>query len=229
LQDVVWGARRETIPGTPVVSVGDVPLLTESLRGLNRRQFCLRLIPELSNLTRSPDWPTFWANLVDWRRRELPGPDTVMARLGETVRVRCEISARRTESGEQPPVQVQHDGLTPAAPVVSCRCPDGGERNYPVHQGVAFIEPRQLGLHEIRFEQQRWTVAVNMLQRSESDLRKCGTGRFGQWVSEEILRRHYYDTGWAFLLLAVGLLLVHGWLVWRLESRPRQDQASSAR
>lgn len=227
LQDVVWGARREPIPGTPILSVGDVPLLTEILRGLNRRQFCLRVIPKLSNLTRTPDWPIFWANLVDWRRRELPGPDTVMARIGETVRVRCEITASRTERGEPSPVQ--HAAPTPAVPVVTCRWPNGGERHYAVHQGVAWIELRQLGLHEIRFQQQRWTVAVNMLQRSESDLRKCSTGRFGQWVSEEILRRYYYDTGWAFLLLAIGLLLVHGWLVWRMESRPRHDQAGGAR
>jgi hypothetical protein len=206
LQGAIWGARREAIEGTPIVSVGDVPLLTETLRGLNRRHFRLRLIPELSNLHRVPDWPILWTNLMDWRRRELPGPETVSARIGEVLRVRCDASAKFAGSADK-------------APVIVCRLPDGNETEYPVRQGVAFVPLQRLGVYEITDGSRHWKIGANMLQPGESDLRRCARGQWGQWLDEEILRRHYRDTSWAFLLVALGLLIAHSWLVWRWESQ----------
>ncbi len=206
LQGAIWGARREAIEGTPIVSVGDVPLLTETLRGLNRRHFRLRLIPELSNLLRVPDWPILWTNVIDWRRRELPGPETVSARIGEVLRVRCEPFAKFVGSADK-------------APVIVCRLPDGSETAYPVRQGVAFVPLPRLGVYEITDGSRHWKIAVNMLQPEESDLRRCARGQWGEWLDEEILRRHYRDTSWAFLLVALGLLIAHSWLVWRWESQ----------
>jgi hypothetical protein len=213
LQDVVWGASRQPLEGTPIVLVGDVPLVTESTRVGNRRHLRLRIIPELSNWPHSPDWPIFWANLVYWRRSELPGLESAHGRLGEVLRVRAHLAKRSQQSAD--------------AAWVTCRFPDGSEERYPLQQGWAFLPLRQLGVHEVIAGEERWPFAVNMTNPAESDLRNCATGRWGEWVNEEILRDHYQDTGWAFLLTALGLLLLHGWLVWRGELRQQAHSSLS--
>src|SRR5262249_37166209 len=43
-----------------------------------------------TNLIRAPDWPILISNLVDMRRRSLPGPDRWNYRIGEWIRVRLE-------------------------------------------------------------------------------------------------------------------------------------------
>jgi hypothetical protein len=97
--------------------------------------------------------------------------------------------------------------------------PDGNETEYPVRQGVAFVPLQRLGVYEITDGSRHWKIGVNVLQPGESDLRRCARGQWGQWLDEEILRRHYRDTSWAFLLVALGLLIAHSWLVWRWESQ----------
>ncbi|MCS7167442.1 MAG: BatA and WFA domain-containing protein [Gemmatales bacterium] len=199
LLDVIWGSRRDRLEGIPIITVADIPLVTETVHGWERRHLRLRLIPELTTWPRSPDWPIFWANLVHWRRSEFPGPATVHARLGDVLRMR---SGRHTDtsSGES---------------FVRCRFPDGREERFVVRNRQAFVPLRQLGVHEILVGEQTWLVAVNMSNRAESDLRSRASGRWGQWHNEEILRQDYRDLTWVFLLAALAVLLLHGWLAHR--------------
>lgn len=206
LQDVIWGARRELLEGTPLVTVGDVPLISEAVRGGNRRHLRIRLVPELTTWWRSPDWPIFWANLVYWRRSELPGPETAHGRLGEVLRVRAERIGSSSEGADNPSS-------------VQCRLPDGTEERHALQGGWAYIPLQHLGVHEIIAGEQRWPLAVNMVNRAESELRQCRSGRWGEWRDEEILRRDYRDISWGFLLVALAVLAFHGWLVWRTEAK----------
>ncbi|MCS7015502.1 MAG: BatA domain-containing protein [Gemmatales bacterium] len=207
LRDVVWGAGRAPIEGIPIISVGSIPVLTETVRGWDRRHLRVRLVPELSTWPRSPDWPIFWANVVHWRRSHLPGPERVNARLGEVLRVRTTpLSASSSQNTED---------------FVLCRLPTGVEEKFPVRQSEAFIPLRHLGAHEIVLAGQRWPVAVNMLHRSESDLRSRATGRWGHWVTDDVMRQDYRNLSSFFLLAALAVLLLHGWLVYR--SQPQHQ------
>ena len=84
LDGVVWTADpKATMPGMPLISAGDLPLLSEEIQG-TRRVFHLNILWNQSSLQRSPDWPILLANLADIRRRELDGPRTTNIAVGET-------------------------------------------------------------------------------------------------------------------------------------------------
>jgi hypothetical protein len=84
LDGVVWTADPEAVmPGTPLISAGDLPLLSEELQG-TRRVFHLNILWNQSSLQRSPDWPILLSNLAVLRRRELDGPRTTNIAVGET-------------------------------------------------------------------------------------------------------------------------------------------------
>jgi hypothetical protein len=58
-------------------------------------------------------------------------------------------------------------------------------------------------------------VAVNALSRDESDLHECASGRWGDWLDETSLRLEYQSVSWALLLLALGVVSLHLFLVSR--------------
>ncbi|GBD37285.1 hypothetical protein HRbin36_02416 [bacterium HR36] len=215
LQDVVWGARREPLEGAPIITVGDVPLVSEQSRSLSRRHLRVRLVPDLTTWPNSPDWPIFWANLIHWRRSEFSGPTSAHGRLGEIMRVHMDPHTAATAGAD-------------SKSVVICRQPDGGEERFVSQHGLAFIPLRQLGPHEIIAGEQRWPLAVNMVNRAESDLRSCKQGRWGQWLNDEILRRNYRETSWGFLLAVLVLLGIHSWLLWHGRGRLHRELASSS-
>src|SRR5262249_33263449 len=73
LGGVVWGAGKSTaLAGTPVITAGDVPLLTDVERA-GRHDLRLRLRPDLSTLQESPNWPILIWNLLNWRAQVAPG------------------------------------------------------------------------------------------------------------------------------------------------------------
>lgn len=83
LDGVVWSASPEVrLPGLPLVSAGDLPLLTEEELG-GRRVFHANLDWSRSSLQRTPDWPILLHNLAQLRRQELAGPRTTNIAMGE--------------------------------------------------------------------------------------------------------------------------------------------------
>ncbi len=88
LEGVVWSADPElTLSGVPLVSAGNLALVTETLVG-GDRAIRLNLDPKRSSLTRSPDWPVFLTNLVNLRRDELPGSTRTNVAIGEAFEYR---------------------------------------------------------------------------------------------------------------------------------------------
>jgi hypothetical protein len=59
------------------------------------------------------------------------------------------------------------------------------------------------------------SVAVNALSRDESDLRECASGRWGDWLDEASMRLEYRSVAWILLLLALGVVTIHLFLVSR--------------
>ena len=88
LDGVVWSASPDVaLPGLPLISAGNRPLLTEE-RDESRLLFHLNLDAARSSLQRSPDWPILLDNLAELRRRELDGPERTSLAIGESFRFR---------------------------------------------------------------------------------------------------------------------------------------------
>lgn len=83
LDGVIWSrSPAVSLSGAPLVSAGNTPLITEEHEA-GRRAFRFDIDLEKSTLHRSPDWPILLANLVEMRRRELPGPLRTSLGVGE--------------------------------------------------------------------------------------------------------------------------------------------------
>jgi hypothetical protein len=199
LQGVVWGAgKAEQFPGTPVITAGNVPLLTAAGQS-DRHEIRLRIRPDLSTLPESPNWPILFWNLVQWRASAEPGLTRVNIRLGEDTALTVPTPRENVQIVE----------------------PSGGTRSLAVQGRRVTIRPESVGAHQIRAGEDRHPFAVNTLNADESDLRNCATGRWGDWLDETTLRLEYQNIAWALLLLVLGVLCLHAFLIARGGGRGR--------
>jgi hypothetical protein len=187
LQQIVWAAGKGSVPGRPIILAGNIPLLTDSENGAGRHEIRLRLKPELSTLPSTPQWPILIWNLIHWRAARMPGLDRTAVRPGETA------------------------VLTVPAGVdmVEVHSPGGISRRLPVHDRQVVVNVAETGLHELRAADSKYDLAVNTLNREESDLSGCVTGRWGEWTEPagDFLETRGY--AWILLLLAGVVLTVH--------------------
>ncbi|MBN1844707.1 MAG: BatA and WFA domain-containing protein [Sedimentisphaerales bacterium] len=204
LEGVIWAAgRRQEVPGRAILLAGDVPLITDQQTDNERHYVRIRLRPELSSLTRSAAWPVLFWNLLEWRRRHLPGLERVNCRLGDKA-------VFVTENPNDEFVLVDPAGRQ--------------ERLIPQANSLTAPADRP-GIHEIRSSTETARFAVNALQPDESDLRRNGSGRWGNWRDEATLQREYRRIDWVFLLGALGVLAVHAGLIHRHSQMYRFGEA----
>jgi hypothetical protein len=171
--------------------------------------FLFNLDLERTNLIRSPDWPILISNLVEMRRRELPGPERWNYRVGEWVRVRFDRQ--------------------PAAPL---RLRMGTlERDLPGTRLVEFVAPAPGGLAQIlEGDQVRFEIGINPLDEPEGDLRRARTESVGKF---EAASRERIESGAGFdplfwLLLAVcAAAMLGNW--WLLSPQPARRSFSNGR
>jgi hypothetical protein len=188
LKGVIWGAGKNTeLPGQPVVLAGNVPLLTDVRQTTGRHELRLRLRPDLATLQDAPAWPVLFWNLVQWRSLQAPGLDNVNLRLGDTAVLRIA-------------------GQLEEALVIT---PDGSERQVAVLGGGVVVRAEETGRYEVRTPGGKFTFVVNTLNRDESDLTACVSGRWGDWIIEEIPGTEARNLAWVLLLLTLGILAVH--------------------
>ncbi len=194
LTNSIWSAAPQaSLAGLPIITAGNVPLLTESEDAAGRRRLQMSFAPGASNLQDTPDWPILFANVVKWRRAGLPGVLTPNVRLGETATVALAHDAKEVE-------------------VVS---PDGSSRKVAVRGRRAEIAADREGLCEIDTPDGKRQLAVNVLFRDTSDLTACQGGRWGNWNRSATYRDKELALGWTFLLAALALLTGHAALVAR--------------
>jgi hypothetical protein len=189
LQGIVWSVDPALrVPGAPLVSAGDQPILTEQRDG-DVRVVHLNLDPLRSSLQRSPDWPILLANLVELRRRALPGPERTSLAVGESFTYRGEGEAVYTLLG-----------------------PDG-KREIPARGTLVVDDVGPPGTYALeRDGEVLCQIAVSFLDPAESDLRGLSEGDRESSVARAGVRA---GLGWTeFLLAALGLALVLAdWLV----------------
>ena len=194
LDGVVWGAGvKEQFMGTPIITAGNVPLLTDTERFTGVHEIRLRLRPDLSTLQNSPNWPILMWNLLQWRASQTPGLERTNLRLGEVAVLTAKLGTTSVE-------------------VVS---PDGGTLVQPVLDRTVNLKAGAIGIYEVRAGLDKYAFSSNALYQAESDLTNKATGRWGDWGDATLRWWGYQSFAWFFLLLAVGILTLHLFFVKR--------------
>ena len=188
LGGVVWGAgAKEQFMGTPIITAGNVPLLTDTERFTGVHEIRLRLQPDLSTLQNSPNWPILMWNLLQWRASQAPGLERANLRLGEVAVLRTKVGMTSVEI------------LSP-----------GGEMSIQsVPDRTINLKADAVGIYEIHAGVDKYAFSSNALYQAESDLTNKATGRWGDWGEATLRWWGYQSFAWFFLLLAIGILTLH--------------------
>jgi Ca-activated chloride channel homolog len=201
LGGVVWTGVVPLSPGAvhPLTSGGERALIgtLAPTAGSTDPAFLFNLDLERTNLIRSPDWPILISNLVEMRRRELPGPERWNYRVGEWVRIRFD--------------------RPPTAPL---RLRMGTfERDLPGTRLVEFVAPAPGGLAQIlEGDQLRFEIGINPLDEPEGDLRLARTETLGKFDDDSRERAIEAGAGfdplfWLLLAACAAAMLGNWWLL----------------
>jgi hypothetical protein len=172
LDGVVWTGAVPLIAGAvrPLASSGDRPLIALPVDGaaVAEPSILFNIDLQRTNLIRAPDWPILISNIVEMRRRSLPGPERWNYRVGEWVRVHLD----RPSKG---PLRLR-------AGSVERELPSGRLLEFPTPSpgGVLQIIEGGEGLGD---DVVLYELGVNFLDETEPDLRKQRTAEVGQLAS----------------------------------------------
>ncbi len=212
LTGLVWAAPNADagLPavGRPVVSAGDTPLVSERDLTGSAKAIRIRLRADRSTLLNSAAWPVLIANIIDWRRAELPGLSHVNARPGLPVRLNLSSS-------------IDHVSVT--YHTVGGQEPTEPPNRVETRNGSAVLTSDRPGIYRVSAGEEIHRYTVNVMSAEESDLRNSATSEHGLWNDEQALRTDYRGLGWILGLLALGLLALHAWLLYR----PRLQQPAA--
>lgn len=191
LAGTVWAAAPMTNAAgdVPVILAGNVPLVSAREDVTGREFLTLNLDPELSTVTKTPDWPILFWNILQWRAAQLPGLMDSNTRLGTEVVLKTTGDA------------------------VSVRDPNGGVKIFPHTSDQLALDAPLPGIYSVAMGTSTNLFAVNPLAEDESDLRGCATGRWGAWDAGIEQRYEQSPMGWIFALAALGFLTAHLWLL----------------
>lgn len=191
-EGVIWGlAGTHPPPGLPVLTVGDSPVISDRLFPSGKHEIQVRMDLSASTLQNTPNWPILFWNLLNWRAAEAGGLSDVNLRLGADAILTL-------------------DRITP---VVTIRNPDGAETQLKSRTGRIPIDADRPGLYSVTAGTRAYAFACNLLSPEESDLGACDSGSWGRWADTESLKKDYAESAWIFLLLALGTLTGHLFLV----------------
>ncbi len=185
----------------PLASAGDQVLIGVPAEDSTTTDstFFFNLDLQRTNLIRAPDWPILVSNLIEMRRRTLPGPERWNYRVGEWVRVRL-------PNEPQAPVRIR--GI-------------GQERTLPPGRVLEFVAPSPGGLLQIvEGDRVLYELGVNFLDESESDLRRQASAETGNLGGADVRAESGPASDplfWILLTVAGAVVLTN----WTLLSRLR--------
>ncbi len=195
LGGVVWGAASSQIPGAPIITAGNIALLTDIDRN-GRHELRLRFRPELSTLHETPNWPILMSNLINWRASAAPGLRQANIHLGGEANLTIE----------------------PEMKSVSLTDPQKNIRELAVREKAITVKADLAGVYELKAGQSKYAFAANAISREESDLTAASSGRWGNWANATTLQWEYRSVVWLLLVFVLALLVVHSWLANRRNS-----------
>ncbi|MDA0832018.1 MAG: VWA domain-containing protein [Planctomycetota bacterium] len=203
LGGVVCGGVQKTDRSlTPLISVGKIPLLGE-LNTSAAKAYLLNLDMNRSNLRESPDWPILISNLVEMRRRELPGQSRWNYRLGETVQFRWPLpEVSGNTSTKVPELLLIHNGES---------------RPLPRGEFVEIPPLEEPGIYEIHEENQSIGLfSVLFFDRRESTLKELSPGRRAPITPTEGIGYTLDDPMTWLLLLGIVIVLLMLFSDWKI-------------
>ncbi len=189
LQGIVWSAEPDrALPGAPLVSAGDLPLLTEEHAG-GRTLWHVNIDPLRSSLQRSPEWPILLGNAAEARRRELPGPESANVAVGERFTYRGDGDTTYVLAGE------------------------GTERAIRAREALVIDGIARPGRYELRANgEPLCAIGVSFCDAAESDLRVLGAGERESNRAFSAIRSGLGRLEMALLLAALALVVLD-WIV----------------
>lgn len=194
LKDVIWTAvESEEYTGSVIISAGNVPLLTDRLLPSGAHIITMQLVPELSNLTLSANWPVLFWNLMKWRKASLPGLVQSNFKLNSTVT----FTAESTDND------------------IVLTDPQNSTKQISVAANTVVIEPEVPGLYRLKVGDKEHLFAVNAVAKSESNLMDSAGGEWGRWQQASVFWWEYRSLDWLLLLGALVLLTAHRFLTAR--------------
>lgn len=188
LEGIVWTATDDVrLPGTPIISAGEVPLMTTQTLRNGGREFRLAYRDRMSTLSTQAAWPALIWNLLKFRSDLSGGILSPNLRLGAGA---VFVASSRDD-------------------MIELVEPDGTRRDYPVRGGQVVLETRRCGIHKVNAPSGTYEYSVGTLSGEESDLTATASGISGGWLDEETLRLDYRSIVWALLLVVLVLLALH--------------------
>lgn len=198
LGGVIWGGgQSQALAGAPVILAGNIPLLTD-LERAGRHELQLRFRPDLSTVQQTPVFPILLANLIEWRKQALPGLRESNLRMGAQASLALPVD-RNT---------------------VTITDPAGARREAKAEENEVLISADLRGAYEISDGEKKYEFAVNAIDAAESDLSRASTGQWGNWARSTEFEWEYSNIAWIFLLLALLVLVIHGWALADRAGRP---------
>ncbi|QNN21244.1 hypothetical protein HED60_02830 [Planctomycetales bacterium ZRK34] len=202
LSGVIWAAgESQSLPGRPIITAGNITLLSDVEYPSGRHDVHLRLRAELSSMQNSPNWPILWWNMIAWRAEHMPGPRRVNVRVGETVVVNL-------------PQNIE---------TVRVMNPVGEAIDLAVTDHKVSMPADAAGRYEIAAGSDTYALQANVLDREESDLSPRGAGQWGDWAQAAVFSWEYQSVAWVFGLIAAALMTGHLYLVSRSAQQGRQS------
>ncbi|MDX2044543.1 MAG: BatA domain-containing protein [Acidobacteriota bacterium] len=189
LGGVVWAAGKAELPGAPIITAGNIALLTDVDRA-GRHELRLRLKPELSTVQQTPNWPILISNLIAWRASVAPGLHQSNVRLGGEATLIADGKAQ----------------------TVTVSDPKQTSRQLAVRDGSVAIKADLAGEYTLQAETANYAFAANAISREESDLTNAASGRWGNWANATSLEWEYRSFVWLLLIVVLALLSAHAWL-----------------
>ena len=195
---VVWAGRRGVKPaGQPVVMAGNTSLV-EDREVAGGHAFRMYLDVTSSTVSRTPNWPALFWNLLAWRAEHHPGFVEAQVRMGHPARLLLPPIAAGSTGSED----IELESPTGRKRVL----PRPSTAELPVAASTPGVYSARVGEHTYRF-------ACNPLSPAEGDMSGCRPVRLGGRLEGGALRREYASGAWLFGLLACALLLLHTFLL----------------
>lgn len=193
LDGVIWGAGSENLPGKALVMAGNMPLLNDFIYRGYRHLIFMKFSPALSTLQDSPNFPVLIYNLVQWRRKALPGLSKSNYRTGEKIIFNAPSEVRKALI----------DG------------PGGKNYSLPLNDRSCTLDLFMPGNYVLEAGKEKYKFRVNPLSADESDLRRCGSVMLEGEKNENIYRKRFMNIAWMFLLVVLALSAWHLYLIRR--------------
>ncbi|MEQ1893803.1 MAG: hypothetical protein ABL998_14770, partial [Planctomycetota bacterium] len=212
LEGSVWSVDPALVlPGAPVVSAGNDPILSEERLG-TRTDWHLNLDPARSSLQRSPDWPILLVNLAERRREALPGPARTNLGVGERFVYRPGDELAGAVHGERLDYELTGPLATPLETT----------RVVPALEEVVLDGLEEPGLYRLAFAGRPVAeLAVHFSDAAESDLRDALPGVRAPELASAALAAELSGVELALLMLVLVLVALDWWALARVPGKVR--------